>query len=236
MCTNLNFLKQGKPNNPNSASSRTNCMAKIRLLRRSDHSWYINEVNDTHNHRLTEAYAENKQWGSHGHVDPMTRDLIAKLRHNNISLGKICNIIGVTDGCIRKQSVRSMCAKISQQNIINDLVKTMDLLNEMKMKDPGLEVKFQIDEQGTLKSMLWCTGKNRYDYSKFGDAITFDTTYRTNLYSLPFGLFVGINNHFQSIIFGGVLLTTEQTSDFQWAFKTFVDIMGGKAPMTMLTG
>jgi hypothetical protein len=48
-------------------------------------------------------------------------------------------------------------------------------------------------------------------YKYFGDVVTFDTTYRTNLYDMPFGLFVGVNNHFQSIILGGVVLRDEQT-------------------------
>lgn len=73
-------------------------------------------------------------------------------------------------------------------------------------------------------------------YERFGDAVTFDTTYRTNLYSMPSGLFVGVNNHFQSTIFGGVLLTSEKTRDFEWAFKTFIEVMGGKHPTTVLTG
>lgn len=205
-------------------------------MRRSDHSWYIVSINNQHNHQLTEGYGETKQWKSHSSLDPMTKNLISRLRENNVSVGKICNILRVTDSCMRKQAVRSICAKLSQQNLVDDIGKTMKLLSEMKTKDPGLEVRFQLDKSGTLKSMLWCTGKNRYDYSKFGDAITFDTTYRTNLYSLPFGLFVGINNHFQSIIFGGVLLTTEKTEDFEWAFRTFTEIMGGKAAKTMLTG
>ena len=114
--------------------------------------------------------------------------------------------------------------------------KTCEMTLEMKETDPGLEVRFQIDSGGRLKTMLWCTGKNRLDYATFGDAITFDTTYRTNLYSLPFGLFMGVNNHFQSIVLGGLLLTSEKTSDFEWAFTNFVEIMGGKAPVTMLTG
>jgi hypothetical protein len=66
--------------------------------------------------------------------------------------------------------------------------------------------------------------------------VTFDTTYRTNQYNLPFGLFVGVNNHFQSIMFGGVLLTTEKVEDFEWAFSKFAEIMGGKQPHTILTG
>ena len=230
---------QGTSKNSNS-SIRTDCAAKIRLHRRSDHAWYISSVNDTHNHRLTEAYSENKQWKSHGYIDPSTKDLIKKLRENNISVGGICNILGVSDGGsrarMRKESVRSICAKLAQENMRDDIGKTLRLLDKMKETDPGLEVRFQIDSGGRLKTMLWCTGKNRLDYATFGDAITFDTTYRTNLYSLPFGLFMGVNNHFQSIVLGGLLLTSEKTSDFEWAFTNFVEIMGGKAPVTMLTG
>jgi hypothetical protein len=42
------------------------------------------------------------------------------------------------------------------------------------------------------------------DYTKFGNRN------RTNLYNLPFGLLMGLNNHFQFLVFGGVLLTTEK--------------------------
>ena len=44
------------------------------------------------------------------------------------------------------------------------------------------------------------------------------------------------NNHFQSVVFGGVLLTTEKTEDFEWAFSNFVELMGGVPPTTILTG
>ena len=112
----------------------------------------------------------------------------------------------------------------------------MALLQDMADKDPGMVVKFRVDDNGMLTSILWVTGRNRADYAIFGDAITFDTTYRTNLYSLPFGIFVGVNNHFQSIVFGGVLLISEKAEDFEWAFRCFLEVMGGVAPSTMLTG
>ena len=99
-----------------------------------------------------------------------------------------------------------------------------------------MDVRFKLDSDGRIMRMLWCTGRNKERYKQFGDTITFDTAYRTNLYDLPFGLFVGVNNHFQSTVFGGVLLTSEKTEDFEWAFKSFVDIMGGKEPHTILTG
>ena len=57
-----------------------------------------------------------------------------------------------------------------------------------------------------------------------------------NLYEMPFGQFVGVNNHFQSVLFGGVLMTDETTESFRWVFREFVNLMGGKAPPTVLTG
>ncbi|CAL5009501.1 unnamed protein product [Urochloa decumbens] len=230
---------EGRPRHRNSASTRSNCKAKIRLLRGPGDCWYIKTVIDEHNHTLTEGYEENKQWPSHGDLDPLTKDLIRKLRENNVTLSRVCNILGVSNNAtptfVRKEAVRAWCAKLSQENLVDDMAKTMNLLQEMRKKDPLLEVRWRTNSDGTLNSIMWCTGKNRWDYSNFGDAITFDTTYRTNLYSLPFGMFVGVNHHFQSVIFGGVLVTTEKIADFHWAFSEFVDIMGGKAPATILT-
>ena len=212
----------------------------IRLLRTSDHGWYISRVSTSHNHKLSEGYAEKKQWNSHSMIDPSTKYFIKKLRDNNVSIGRVCSIIGVTDSSamnpVRKETIRSLCAKVARENMADDIGKTVKLLREMKIKDPLMEVRFKVDEQGTVKSMLWCTGKNRMDYKNFGDVVTFDTTYRTNLYSLPFGIFIGVNCHFQSIIFGGVLLSTETAEDFQWAFQNFIEMMDGSVPITVLTG
>jgi len=174
----------------------------IQLLRRSDHGWFINKVIDEHNHVLSESCAEKKQWKSHSKIDAVTISFVKRPKDDNISLGRICNIVNNGNTgfeYVRRECVRSVCAKLSQVSLIDNLSKTMDLLQEMMSKDPGMAVSFRTDTQGKLTSMLWVTGKNRVDYSHFGDAITFNTTYRTKLYSLPFGIFVGVNNHFQSV-------------------------------------
>jgi len=151
----------------------------IRLLRTQDHGWYISRFVKDHNHDLSDNYAENKQWNSHNQIDAITKDFIRKLRNNNVSIGRVCSILGVADSAqaapLRKET--DVCTKLSQENMRNDLGKTLDLLQEMNDADPDMSVKFRVDSEGRLESMIWCAGKNKQDYEHFGDAITFDTTY-----------------------------------------------------------
>uniref|UniRef100_A0A453NNC5 Protein FAR1-RELATED SEQUENCE n=1 Tax=Aegilops tauschii subsp. strangulata TaxID=200361 RepID=A0A453NNC5_AEGTS len=53
---------------------------------------------------------------------------------------------------------------------------------------------------------------------------------------MPFGLLVRVNNHFQSMIFGGVLVRDGTVETFQWVFTGFTRMMGDKHPQTVLTG
>lgn len=83
----------------------------------------------------------------------------------------------------------------------------------------------QISKVVFLFPKMWCTGNSRSQYACFGDVVTFDTTYCTNIYKMPFGIFVGVNNHFQSIIFAGVLMTDEAAESFEWVFSEFLILM-----------
>jgi hypothetical protein len=129
-----------------------------------------------------------------------------------------------------------MCAKLAQESIDGDMSKTIEVFNMIKTRDPGFIVAMDLDEKKRVRSLLFAHGTSRKDYASFGDVVTFDTTYRTNLYNLPFGLFVGVNHHFQSIVFAGVLLTEETIDAFKWTFRNFVAAMGADAPKTILTG
>ncbi|KAJ3679602.1 hypothetical protein LUZ60_017613 [Juncus effusus] len=72
-------------------------------------------------------------------------------------------------------------------------------------------------------------------YQYFGDVVSFDTTYRTNKYNMPFAPFTGVNHHMQSIQFGCVLLQDETELSFIWLFETWLDAMGGRPPISILT-
>jgi hypothetical protein len=89
-----------------------------------------------------------------------------------------------------KRSLRNLCGKLRKEQIDDDVRKIVDAFDELGAKDP--EFMFR--------------------------AVKFDTTYRTNLCDMPFGLFVGVNNHFRSIILAGVMVRDEQVDSFEWVF------------------
>ncbi|KAI8550566.1 hypothetical protein RHMOL_Rhmol06G0117100 [Rhododendron molle] len=72
-------------------------------------------------------------------------------------------------------------------------------------------------------------------YRYFEDVVTFDTTYRTNKYDMPFSPFTGVNHHMQSIQYACALLQDETETTFEWLFKTWLDAMGGRPPTSIIT-
>uniref|UniRef100_A0A2N9H7E5 Protein FAR1-RELATED SEQUENCE n=1 Tax=Fagus sylvatica TaxID=28930 RepID=A0A2N9H7E5_FAGSY len=69
----------------------------------------------------------------------------------------------------------------------------------------------------------------------FNDVITFDTTYLTNKYDMPFAPFIGINHHGESIILGCGLLSSEDTDSFVWVFRQWLQSMCDIAPKAIIT-
>jgi hypothetical protein len=67
-------------------------------------------------------------------------------------------------------------------------------------------VIFQLDNDGKIVSIFSHTQVCRGEYADYGDAVTFDTTHKTNIYDKPLGMFIGANSHLQCTVFGFVLL------------------------------
>ena len=232
---------QGQPKKDNSASVRCHCPALIRLLRTDDSGWYICEYRPNHNHKLLSTCAEKLHFPSHRHIDKFTRELVGQLRENNVNLGKVYSIMGSFFGRMEnvpftKRCLRNLYGKISREQADDDVKKTMDIFSEMKANDCEFTYTVQVDDESRIRTLMWTNGRSKLQYHHFGDVVTFDTTYKTNLYDMPFGLFVGVNNHFQSVIYAGVLMREEKIENFEWVFKEFVKMMGGKVPLTILTG
>jgi hypothetical protein len=232
---------QGYDNRTKSKTKQCNCRAMIRLHRTEDDGWFISSFIKEHNHELSATDAEKKEWKSHRNIDQGSKDMIKYLRDCNVSLSKVHCIMGNMFGSMEnipftRRSLRTICAQIAREQRDDDIKKTLEIFRQMRSEDPGFQFSVELDENEQIKTLIWAPGRSRSSYCCFGDVVTFDTTYCTNIYKMPFGLFVGVNNHFQSTIFAGVLMRDETAISFEWVFKEFLILMGGVQPQTILTG
>ncbi|XP_056692660.1 protein FAR1-RELATED SEQUENCE 5-like [Spinacia oleracea] len=91
----------------------------------------------------------------------------------------------------------------------------------------------QRDEDGILKNAFWSDARSRGTCKYFGDVISFDTTFSSNRYRMPFAPFVGVNHHGKSIVFAAALISHEDTETFVWVFEEWLKCMG-KPPKGIL--
>lgn len=222
------------------SSKRSHCKAMIRLHRTDDDGWYVSHYVSEHNHPLSISCGEKREWNSHSKIEQCTKDMICYLRDNNVSLSRVHCILGSMYGSMEdlpfnQKSLRAVCAQIARDQKDDDVAKTLEVFREMRADDPGFQFSVALDDEKKIKTLLWTSVRSRSQYHFFGDVVTFDTTYCTNIYKMPFGMFVGVNNHFQSILYAGVLMRNETAESFEWVFKEFLNLMGGKAPITILT-
>jgi hypothetical protein len=136
------------------------------------------------------------------------------------------------------------CTQRDIQNYSRDfkeLIKDSDahiFIDNFRRKhemNPSFFYDYVADNEGRLKYVFWADGISQKNYSLFGDVISFDTTYRTNKYSMIFAPFTGINHHRQSVTFGAALLVDEKSDSFVWLFETFLKAMGGHKPILIIT-
>lgn len=60
-------------------------------------------------------------------------------------------------------------------------------------------------------------------------------TYRKNKYLCPLVVFSGVNNHNMSIVFAAAIVGNECEAIYVWLLKQFLEAMGGKYPVSVIT-
>jgi zinc finger SWIM domain-containing protein 3 len=86
-----------------------------------------------------------------------------------------------------------------------------DYFVRMQGKNSNFYHALDLDDELRVQNVFWVDARSGAAYESFHDVITFDTTYLTNKYDMPFAHFIGINHHGESIILGYGLLFGEDT-------------------------
>ncbi|KAJ9538644.1 hypothetical protein OSB04_031377 [Centaurea solstitialis] len=64
------------------------------------------------------------------------------------------------------------------------------------------------------KCCFWADEKAKLNYKEFGDAISFDATYRTNKHAMVFVPFVAIDNHKNTVVIGAALMSGKTEANY----------------------
>lgn len=143
---------------------------------------------------------------------------------------------GFIDTSEKATIVASDATTLLRQNAFGeggDAQGLLDYFKKSQADNPSFFYAVQVDNNSCVTNAFWADAKARVTYNNFGEAVTFDTTYKKNKYMMPFVTFSGINHHLQPVIFGCALLIDETEFSFIWLFETWLAAMGGRAPISL---
>ncbi|KAJ4778775.1 FAR1-related sequence 5 [Rhynchospora pubera] len=222
-------------------SGRTGCKAYLRLKLVKDAIWQVTKFHDIHNHNLVpNTSARRRILQSQKLMTNNIKQIIRDLTDQNIEPSKILAYLSTLEGGkdnipFKRKDVSNLIAMDNAKLLGRDVETTLMNFQRKKEEDPEFFYAIDVDEDGCLKHIFWADGRSRRAYLEFGDVVTFDTTYNTNMYSMPLAPFIGVNHHRQSIFFGMALLRSETTDNFCWLFETWLKAMYGKHPVSIIT-
>jgi len=135
---------------------------------------------------------------------------------------KLADVIEfMKDVTIKKGSIKTFLNslyKISR----NDAKDLLNILLGVKARIPNYYLSYSKTNDEILNSLFWASDKMKYNYSKYGDVVLFDTTFKTNRFRMPLGIFVGMSAYGKNIFYGMVIIHDESFESFQWTFKQFL--------------
>ncbi|XP_057745349.1 protein FAR-RED ELONGATED HYPOCOTYL 3-like [Arachis stenosperma] len=116
-----------------------------------------------------------------------------------------------------------------------DAEATLKFLETLRTTDSGMFWKYSLDVDKRLEHLFWCDGTGRYDYNVFGDVLGFDARYGRNKYKCPLVIFLGVDHHMRTVVFGCAILSNESEGSYVWLLRAFLETMKGKQPKFVIT-
>jgi hypothetical protein len=208
-------VKQRKSNK----TVKTGCTARLTLKKR-DGRWHVTTFHEDHNHPVCDKFELRRFPRSYRGIPEEERRFIELLHSANISYVGMMQIMTEIYGGHKftpfvKKDLSNYKAKLGRGSRYEDMAETMSYYGKLKKDDPAFYCEVDMDKKDRVRSLFWVDGAARQAYKEFGDCISFDTTYMTNRYKMPFALFVGINNHGQTIQLGCGFMKDETVESFE---------------------
>jgi hypothetical protein len=219
--------------------NRTGCNARICAKLWEDGTWYFSKVVLEHNHHVSPRKVRFLRCFKN--INDAAKRRLDLNDRTGIRLNKNFNSLVVEMGGFEnvpfgEKDCRNFIVKAREFRLGKGGGQALcDYFRRMQDMNDNFYYVMDMDDDARLRNVFWADARSRAAYEYFGDVITFDTTYLTNRYDMPFAPFVGVNHHGQSILFGAGLLSNEDTDTFVWLFESWLKCMNYRAPSAILT-
>ncbi|KAL4572765.1 hypothetical protein LXL04_019548 [Taraxacum kok-saghyz] len=219
--------------------TRVGCKASMSVKIQDSGKWIVSTFVKEHNHELVPP-DQVHCLRSHRQISGPAKTLIDTLQAAGMGPRRIMSALikeygGISKVGFTEVDCRNYMRNNRQRTLEGDIQLLLDYLRQMQAENPSFFYAIQGDEENSIGNLFWADPKARSNYTHFGDTVTFDTTYRSNRYRLPFAPFTGINHHGHPVLFGCAFLINESESSFIWLFKTWVSAMSGHLPVSITT-
>ena len=203
---------------------KNSCEVRIKaLMDITDQKWKILSFIENQNHDLSPSKFRHFVAFRHISTDTKRRLLIndnAGVKVNNSIKSSIVEAGGYENMTYNQKDVRNFLDKERRLKCREgDGQALHDYFVRMQGKNSNFYHALDLDNELRVRNVFWVDTRSRAEYESFHDVITFDTTYLTNKYDMPFTPFIGINHHGEFIILGCGLLSSEDTDSFMWVFR-----------------
>ncbi|KAG6702816.1 hypothetical protein I3842_07G055100 [Carya illinoinensis] len=205
---------------PELTETKIGCKATM-CIKKDCEKWTVCKFVREHNHELLTPRSTRLLRGHRGitRSGVPTRKIMSVLSKES---GGHFNI-----GCIGKDVENYLGNKRRKLFEEGDAQRLYAYFLDRQCKEPGFVYSMQVDENGCMGSCFWVDARSRAAYQYFGDVVTFDMTYLTNIYKIPFVPFSGVNHQHQTIMFGCALLVNETAESYIWLLRTWQEEMLG---------
>jgi len=216
----------------NRQSSKCECKAHLRIKLQKYHDifpaeWRVTSFIVEHNHGLL-TQTEVRFLPAYRIILEDDRERIFLLKEGGLSVRQIMRVIelekNVKHGYLpyTEMDIRNLFVKANKKTEGSDVMDLLKYCEDAKTTSSKFQYAYTLDEERRLEHIFWSSASCFDWYQKYGDVVVFDTTYKVNSYEMPFGIFVGMNNHGKTILFGCALLRNETVSAFRWLMKVTI--------------
>jgi hypothetical protein len=218
----------------------TDCKAKI-VVKLIEDRWHVINFVPDHNHDLVLKPSLKKFLRSHKGIPKPEKDFITMLHGCNLSTGRIMRLMSEFYGSAQQvpyegKDVGNFRSTIRRVEKFKDMQETLDRFADLQDQDPDFYFRVKLDEDHKVQNLFWVDSAARRAYiESYHDFVSFDATYMTNMYDMPFTPFLGINGHGHTFQLGCAFIRDEKTPSYAWLFETFLLAMKGKAPLNIIT-